>query len=110
MAGHSRSKNGVASLAYVRAIPLRLALCIPKRDTRAKRGYDLGGCCRVLRVWSLRFAWLVICVFALGVLPVAAQDFPGIQTFASVDEMLVLVELPMSAWERIRDRAVTLTA
>jgi hypothetical protein len=25
MAGHSRSKNGVASLAYVPAIPLRMA-------------------------------------------------------------------------------------
>src|ERR1700704_2075471 len=34
MAGHSRSKNGVASLAYVPAIPLRRAPCLPYRDAR----------------------------------------------------------------------------
>lgn len=30
--------------------------------------------------------------------------------FTSVDEMLVLVDLPVSAWDRIRDRGVTLSA
>jgi hypothetical protein len=37
---HSRSKNGVASLAY--ATPLRRALsqCAPKRDGRDKPGHD----------------------------------------------------------------------
>src|SRR5262249_58922179 len=35
MAGHSRSKNGVASLAYVPVIPVILAsFCQPKRDHR----------------------------------------------------------------------------
>ena len=42
MAGHSRSKNGVASLAYVPAIPLRRALRVPRRDARDKRGHDRG--------------------------------------------------------------------
>ena len=32
MAGHSRPKDGVASLAYDPAIPLRDVLCSPKRD------------------------------------------------------------------------------
>ena len=40
MAGHSRSKNGVASLAYVPAIPLRQAPCVPCRDARDKPGHD----------------------------------------------------------------------
>jgi DNA uptake protein ComE-like DNA-binding protein len=30
--------------------------------------------------------------------------------FANVDEMLVLVDLPVSAWDRIRDRAITTSA
>ena len=30
--------------------------------------------------------------------------------FANVDEMLVLVDLPVSAWDRIRDRSITLSA
>ena len=39
MAGHSRPKDGVLSLAYVPAISLRLAMpCAPKRDD--KRGHD----------------------------------------------------------------------
>jgi hypothetical protein len=41
MAGHSRSKNGVASLAYVPAIPIVGAkLCPPKRGHRDKPGDD----------------------------------------------------------------------
>ena len=40
MAGHSRSKNGVASLAYVPAISIRLAPCLPKQDRRDKPGDD----------------------------------------------------------------------
>jgi hypothetical protein len=40
MAGLSRSKNGVASLAYVPAIPLRLAPCRVNRDARDERGHD----------------------------------------------------------------------
>ena len=40
MAGHSRSKNGVASLAYVPAIPTRRAPCLPKRDARLKPAHD----------------------------------------------------------------------
>jgi len=36
MAGHSRSKNGVALLAYVPAISLRDARCPTKRDRRDK--------------------------------------------------------------------------
>ena len=39
-AGHSRLKDGVASLAYVPAIPLRRAACLPKRDARHKAGHD----------------------------------------------------------------------
>jgi hypothetical protein len=42
MAGHSRPKDGVASLAYVPAISLRDALCPPKRDARVKPGHDGG--------------------------------------------------------------------
>jgi hypothetical protein len=42
MAGHSRSKNGVASLAYDPAIPLirALLLCHPKLDHRDEPGDD----------------------------------------------------------------------
>jgi hypothetical protein len=40
MAGHGRSKNGVASLAYVPAIH-DLPLCDAARD---KRGPDAEGC------------------------------------------------------------------
>jgi hypothetical protein len=36
MAGHSRPKDDVASLAYVPAISLRDALCLSKRDARHK--------------------------------------------------------------------------
>ncbi len=43
MAGHSRSKNGVASLAYVPAIPLRGARCLPCGDARDKPGHDGEG-------------------------------------------------------------------
>jgi hypothetical protein len=40
MAGHSRSKNGVASLAYVPAIHVFAA---PKKDVDARiRGHDEG--------------------------------------------------------------------
>ena len=41
MAGHSRSENGVASLAYVPAIPIILVKhCLPKRGHRDKPGDD----------------------------------------------------------------------
>ncbi|HEY3886765.1 MAG TPA: hypothetical protein VGL62_16240 [Vicinamibacterales bacterium] len=41
MAGHSRSKNGVASLAYVPAISIRIAKqCHVYRDGRDKPGHD----------------------------------------------------------------------
>jgi hypothetical protein len=41
MAGHSRSKNGVASRAFVPAIPFKGARpCPPKRDHRDKPGDD----------------------------------------------------------------------
>jgi hypothetical protein len=40
MAGLSRPKDGVASLADVSAIPLREALYSPKRDARHKAGHD----------------------------------------------------------------------
>jgi hypothetical protein len=40
MAGHSRSKNGVASLAYVPAISIvQLRQCPIYRDARNKRGH-----------------------------------------------------------------------
>ncbi len=43
MAGHSRSKNGVASLAYVPVIPIVVAmLCRLSRDCRNKSGNDAG--------------------------------------------------------------------
>jgi hypothetical protein len=43
MAGHSRSKSGIASLAFVPAIPTILArLCRANRDARHKAGYDGG--------------------------------------------------------------------
>ena len=52
MVGHSRSKNGVASLAYVPAISHRDAIpCQPKRDARHKAGHD--GCGLELHAWSL---------------------------------------------------------
>src|SRR6266700_4282080 len=41
MAGHSRSKNGIAPLAYVPASSLRRAQCLPDRDARDKRGHDV---------------------------------------------------------------------
>jgi hypothetical protein len=41
MPAHSRSKNGVASLAYVAGIPMIVAkLCQLKRDGRNKSGHD----------------------------------------------------------------------
>jgi hypothetical protein len=41
MAGHSRPKDGVASLAYVPAIPIQLAqLCHASRDARVKPAHD----------------------------------------------------------------------
>ena len=40
MAGHSRPKDGVASLAYVPALSLRRALCSPSRDARVKPAHD----------------------------------------------------------------------
>jgi hypothetical protein len=40
MAGHSRSKNGVASLAYVPAIHVFLAERPQDVDARDKRGHD----------------------------------------------------------------------
>jgi hypothetical protein len=41
MAGHSRSKNGVALLAYVPAIPIPVARrCLIHRDARHKAGHD----------------------------------------------------------------------
>jgi len=40
MAGHSRSKNGVASLAYAPAISMRRAQCLPDRDRQDKPGDD----------------------------------------------------------------------
>jgi len=40
MAGHSRSKNGVASLAYVPAISILVALRVHNRDARHKAGHD----------------------------------------------------------------------
>jgi hypothetical protein len=44
MAGHSRPKDGVASLAYVPAIHV-LPTCIKKKDVdaRDKRGHDVEG-------------------------------------------------------------------
>jgi len=40
IAGHSRPKDGVLSHAYVPAIPLRRAQCLPKGDGRHKAGHD----------------------------------------------------------------------
>jgi hypothetical protein len=40
MAGHSRSKNGVASLAYVPAIHALFLLMHQDVDARDKRGHD----------------------------------------------------------------------
>ena len=40
MPAHSRSKNGVASLAYVAGIPLRQTPCQPERGRRDKPGDD----------------------------------------------------------------------
>jgi hypothetical protein len=40
MAGHSRSKNGVASLAYVPAIHVFVSLMPQDVDARDKRGHD----------------------------------------------------------------------
>jgi hypothetical protein len=42
MAGHSRSKNGVASLAYVPAIHVLVAAHLQDVDARDKRGHDEG--------------------------------------------------------------------
>jgi len=42
MAGHSRSKNGVALLAYVPAISMMKAECPHKRGHRDKPGDDKG--------------------------------------------------------------------
>jgi hypothetical protein len=41
MPGHSRPKNGVASLAYVPGMPVSMTpLCQMKRDGRDKLGHD----------------------------------------------------------------------
>ena len=40
MAGHSRSKNGVASLAYVPAIHAFVSVTLQDVDARDKRGHD----------------------------------------------------------------------
>ena len=42
MPGHSRSKNGVASLAYVPGIHALTATHIKDVDGRDKPGYDVG--------------------------------------------------------------------
>ena len=47
MAGHSRPKDGVASLAYVPAIHVFLVrLRKQDVDARDKRGHDGGVCCK----------------------------------------------------------------
>ena len=51
MAGHSRSKNGVALLAYVPAISLSDARCPTKRDRRDKPGDDELNDNRALARW-----------------------------------------------------------
>ena len=38
--GHSRLKDGVASLAYVLVVSIKLALCFIDRDGRNKSGHD----------------------------------------------------------------------
>jgi hypothetical protein len=43
MAGHSRSKNGVASLAYVPAIHVFCRSAAEDVDARDKRGHDEVG-------------------------------------------------------------------
>jgi hypothetical protein len=40
MAGHSRLKGGVASLAYDPAVPNLMVQCFCKRDARDKPGHD----------------------------------------------------------------------
>jgi hypothetical protein len=40
MPGHSRSKNGVASLAYVPGIHVFGAVCVQDVDGRDKPGHD----------------------------------------------------------------------
>jgi hypothetical protein len=40
IAGHSRPKDGVASLAYDPANPLADAHCPPQRDARVKPAHD----------------------------------------------------------------------
>jgi hypothetical protein len=42
MAGHSRPKDGVASLAYVPAISMRLAPCVAERDAQGEPAHDGG--------------------------------------------------------------------
>jgi hypothetical protein len=43
MPGHSRSKNGVASLAYVPGIHVLAGIATPKNvDGRDKPGHDVG--------------------------------------------------------------------
>ncbi|HEY2700563.1 MAG TPA: helix-hairpin-helix domain-containing protein [Pseudonocardiaceae bacterium] len=51
---------------------------------------------------------------AFGIKPVDARTIierrDELGGFANVDEMLVLVDLPVAAWDRIRDRSITLSA
>jgi DNA uptake protein ComE-like DNA-binding protein len=51
---------------------------------------------------------------AFGIKPVDARTIIERRDerggFANVDEMLVLVDLPVAAWDRIRDRSITLSA
>jgi hypothetical protein len=58
MAGHSRSKNGVASLAYVPVISLREARCLPERSPRDKRGDDDSVLLRSARADTIEYAGL----------------------------------------------------
>jgi competence ComEA-like helix-hairpin-helix protein len=70
------------------------------------RGYDDGGLVDINNAPARTIA--TVC----GIKPAAADGIVDLREkrgpFANVDEMLVLVDLPTSAWDRIRDRAIVI--
>src|SRR6266496_2478273 len=68
MAGHSRPKDGVASLAYDPAIHRTKRPCSIWLDRRAKPGDDTGCVATMTRSLTLRAAFVSIAIFAAFIL------------------------------------------
>jgi DNA uptake protein ComE-like DNA-binding protein len=72
------------------------------------REYDDGGLVDIISAQAKDIATRCGIDLAQAEAIVELRDERG--GFANVDEMLVLVDLPVSAWDRIRDRAIIASA